>query len=104
MATLTLPDGKEIKIPIIYNEMNERYLDIRALYPLHQMLMFDPGYGNTASCASSITYSSADGTLRYRGYDIHDLVYKASFEEVSYLLLYGQLPKASQLAQFEKKM
>jgi citrate synthase len=55
----------------------------------------DPGFVNTASCASTITYIDGDaGILRYRGYPIDQLAEKASFLEVSYLLIYGELPTA----------
>jgi citrate synthase len=61
----------------------------------------DPGFVNTASCASSITYIDGDaGILRYRGYPIEQLAGKSSFLEVSYLLIYGELPSAGQLEEF----
>lgn len=84
--------------------MGEKFLDIRNLYPVTNMFMFDPGYTMTGSCASAITYSSADGTLLYRGYAIEDLVAKCTFTEVCFLLLYGELPTKEELDQFENKM
>jgi len=61
----------------------------------------DPGFVNTASCSSTITYIDGDaGILRYRGYPIDQLAEKASFLEVSYLLIYGELPTAAQLEHF----
>ena len=61
----------------------------------------DPGFVNTASCSSTITYIDGDaGILRYRGYPIDQLAEKASFLEVSYLLIYGELPTAAQLEDF----
>ncbi|MFY1632027.1 citrate synthase [Solwaraspora sp. WMMB335] len=66
---------------------------------------FDPGYVNTASCASAITYIDGDaGILRYRGYPIDQLAGKASFLEVSYLLIYGELPTTEQLAAFSDRI
>lgn len=53
--------------------MGEKYLDIRNLYPLTNMFIFDPGYTITGSCASSISYSNEKGVLMYRGYKIEDL-------------------------------
>jgi citrate synthase len=62
---------------------------------------YDPGFVNTASCTSAITYIDGDaGVLRYRGYPINQLAEKSTFLEVSYLLIYGELPTAAQLAEF----
>jgi citrate synthase len=62
----------------------------------------DPGFVNTASCTSQITYIDGDqGILRYRGYPIEQLAQKSTFLEVSYLLIYGELPSASQLEEFD---
>jgi citrate synthase len=62
---------------------------------------YDPGFVNTATCSSKITYIDGDaGILRYRGYPIDQLAEKASFLEVSYLLIYGELPTAQQLEEF----
>src|SRR5256886_3203755 len=62
---------------------------------------YDPGFVNTASCTSSITYIDGDaGILRYRGYPIEQLAERSSFLEVSYLLIYGELPTPEQLAEF----
>src|SRR3954470_19716037 len=62
---------------------------------------YDPGFVNTAACSSEITYIDGDaGILRYRGYPIDQLAGKASFLEVSYLLIYGELPTAQQLDEF----
>jgi citrate synthase len=63
---------------------------------------YDPGFVNTSSCRSEITYIDGDaGILRYRGYPIEELAARASFTEVSYLLIYGELPTADELAAFE---
>lgn len=62
----------------------------------------DPGYKNTGSCESAITYLDGEqGILRYRGYSIEDLADKANFLEVSYLLVFGELPTQDQLINFE---
>src|SRR4051794_15525609 len=66
---------------------------------------YDPGFVNTASCTSAVTYIDGDaGVLRYRGYPIDQLAQGASFLEVSYLLIYGALPNAAQLAEFAGKL
>src|SRR2546428_1630279 len=66
---------------------------------------YDPGFVNTAPCSSAITYIDGDaGILRYRGYPIEQLAEKSSFLEVSYLLIYGELPTADQLAEFTGKI
>ena len=66
---------------------------------------YDPGFANTASLSSAITYIDGDeGILRYRGYPIEQLAEKSSFVEVSYLLMYGELPTAEQLAAFDQRV
>ncbi|MEV4846589.1 citrate synthase [Micromonospora matsumotoense] len=69
------------------------------------MTTYDPGFVNTASCSSAITYIDGDaGILRYRGYPIDQLAEKSSFLEVSYLLIYGELPTQQQLAEFSERI
>ncbi len=69
------------------------------------LVTLDPGFVNTASCESEITYIDGDaGILRYRGYPIEELAEKASFLEVSWLLIYGEMPTEEQLAGFKKKI
>ncbi|SCF24196.1 citrate synthase [Micromonospora viridifaciens] len=66
---------------------------------------YDPGFVNTASCSSAITYIDGDaGILRYRGYPIEQLAEKSSFLEVSYLLIYGELPTQQQLSEFSERI
>jgi citrate synthase len=66
---------------------------------------YDPGFVNTAACSSDITYIDGDaGILRYRGYPIDQLAEKSSFLEVSYLLIYGELPNATELAAFTEQI
>jgi citrate synthase len=77
-------------------------IDISKLLGTTGMVTYDPGFANTASCSSEITYIDGDaGILRYRGYDIADLANNSTFVEVCYLLIYGALPTAEQLAAFE---
>jgi citrate synthase len=110
-----MKDGTVHEIPIILSNphiicllflgsFGEKYIDIRNLYPQTNMFMFDPGFTITASCASSITYSNAEGRLLYRGYKIEDLAAKSTFTEVCFLLLYGKLPTLQELDKFENKM
>jgi citrate synthase len=77
-------------------------LDIGALLKETGAVTYDPGFVNTASCSSAITYIDGDaGILRYRGYPIDQLAEHSSFLEVSYLLIYGELPTADQLSDFD---
>ncbi len=99
-ATLTI-DGKTYDYDVITGTENERCIDIRELRSQTGCITMDPGYGNTGSCYSSITFvDGANGILRYRGYPIEELAEKATFVEAAYLILYGELPNARQLADF----
>lgn len=100
-ATLEI-DGKKIELPIIVGSENEIAIDINKLRDLSGIITLDPGYKNSGSCKSDITFLDGElGILRYRGYSIEDLADKADFLEVSYLLIFGELPTAKQLVQFE---
>lgn len=100
-ATLTL-DGKNFEFPVITGTENEKAIDIAKLRGQSGFITFDEGYRNTGSTVSNITFLDGEkGILRYRGYDIEDLAAKASFLEVTYLLIYGELPTSDQLADFE---
>ena len=100
-ATLEI-DGKKIELPIIVGSENEVAIDINKLRDLSGIITLDPGYKNSGSCKSDITFLDGElGILRYRGYSIEDLAEKADFLEVSYLLIFGELPTTKQLAQFE---
>jgi len=95
-AKLTI-DGKEYDLPTFRGTENELAIDISKLRNQTGAITYDPGYGNTGSCQSSITYIDGDaGILRYRGYPIEDLAGKISFPEVAYLLIHGELPNAAQ--------
>ncbi|MFV8372694.1 citrate synthase [Flavobacterium sp. LB2P74] len=101
IATLEI-DGKKIELPIIVGSENEVAIDINKLRDLSGIITLDPGYKNSGSCTSDITFLDGElGILRYRGYSIEDLAEKADFLEVSYLLIFGELPTTKQLAQFE---
>ncbi len=103
-ATLVL-DGKNYELPVITGTENEKAIDISKLRAQTGYVTFDEGYKNTGCTVSNITYLDGEqGVLRYRGYSIEDLAEKASFTEVCYLLLYGELPTATQLKDFEYQL
>lgn len=100
-ATLTY-NNQSIDLPVITGTENESAIDIAALRSAANLVTIDPGYKNTGSCKSAITFLDGDlGILRYRGYAIEELAEKASFLEVAYLLIFGELPTADQLMKFE---
>jgi len=104
-ATLTLPSGQTCQLPILEGSVGPPVLDIRKLYKETGHFTFDPGYMSTASCESKITYIDGEkGILRYRGYPIEQLAQQSSFLEVSYLLMYGDLPSADAFAEFDSRV
>jgi citrate synthase len=103
-ATLTV-DGKTYELPIVRGSEGERAVDIGRLRAETGLVTLDPGYGNTGSCTSSVTYIDGEaGVLRYRGYPIEELAEQSSMLEVSYLVLNGELPTKDQLAEFEEQI
>jgi citrate synthase len=100
--TLTIRDnrdGTEVEVPIVDGTI--RASDLKPL----GLMTYDPAFMNTASCRSEITYIDGDaGILRYRGYPIDQLAEQSTFLEVTYLLIYGELPTADQLADFDNKL
>ena len=95
-------DGKKYEFPVIVGSENEAAIDIDKLRALTGAITLDPGYKNSGSCKSEITFlDGEEGILRYRGYAIEDLAEKADFLEVAYLVIFGELPTKNQLAQFE---
>ncbi len=101
MATLEI-DGKKYEFPIVEGTENELGIDIKSLRSSTDgVVTFDPGYKNTGSCESAITFLDGEkGILRYRGYTIEELAEKAHFLEVCYLLIFGELPTEVQLNKF----
>jgi len=94
-------DDKTISLPIVVGSEGERAVDIRKLRDATGYVTLDPGYANTGACKSAITFIDGDkGILRYRGYPIEELAEKATFLEVAFLLIYGELPTAPQLRAF----
>ncbi len=103
--TFTLTDnqsGKTWDFPVLEGQLGPHVVDIRTLYEETDSFTFDPSFTSTASCQSKITFIDGDkGILLHRGYDIKELAEKSSFLEAAYLLLYGELPDADQLAKFK---
>ena len=95
-------EGNKYEFPVIVGSENEPAIDVEKLRALTGAITLDPGYKNSGSCKSDITFlDGEEGILRYRGYAIEDLADKADFLEVSYLVIFGELPTKSQLQQFE---
>jgi citrate synthase len=100
-ATLTI-DGKTFELPIFTPTAGPDVVDIRKLYAQAGVFTYDPGFTSTASCDSTITYIDGDkGELLHRGYPIDQLAANSHYLEVCYLLLYGELPGAAALEEFE---
>ena len=99
-ATLILND-KSYELPLVKGTENEIGIDIKSLRASTGAITLDPGFKNTGSCESSITYLDGEkGILRYAGYAIEDLTNRANFLEVAYLLIFGELPNEAQYNKF----
>ena len=96
-------EGKVYEIPVVTGTENENALDISKLRGQSGLISLDRGFKNTGSTESAITFlNGEEGILRYRGYSIEELAEKSSFLEVSFLLIYGELPTKTELAKFTK--
>ncbi len=103
-ATLTI-DGKTFELPVLSPTAGPDVIDIRKLYADAGVFTYDPGFTSTASCDSTITFiDGGKGELLHRGYPIDQLAEKSHYLEVCYLLLYGELPKALELEEFENRV
>ncbi len=103
-ASFTL-EGKTFDLPVRQGTVGPDVVDIGPLYKNSQMFTYDPGFTSTASCESKITYIDGDeGTLLYRGYPIDQLAEHGDFLETCYLLLYGELPTATQKSDFDYRV
>jgi len=103
-ATLTFGD-KVIDLPMYSPTLGPDVIDIRKLYAQGDVFTYDPGFTSTAACESAITYIDGDkGELLYRGYPIEQLAERSNYLEVCFLLLYGDLPNAAQLADFQQRV
>jgi citrate synthase len=97
--------GKTSELPVLKGSLGPDVLNIAAMTKDHGVFTFDPGFMATASCESRITFIDGDkGVLLYRGYAVEQLAEHSSFIEVAYLLLNGELPTASQLAEFTRNI
>ena len=103
--TFTLTDnrsGKSYELPILSGSLGPDVIDVRSLYAETGCFTYDPGFTSTGSCESKITFIDGEkGVLLYRGYPIDVLAEQSDFMEVSYLLLYGDLPTPQQKKKFE---
>jgi len=98
-------DGKSHTFPIVTGSEDERAIDIANLRNQTGCITLDPGYQNTGSCASAVTFIDGDKSiLRYRGIDIAELASKSSFVETSYLLIYGKLPTERERHLFSRRL
>ena len=96
-------EGKVYEIPVVTGSENENALDISKLRGQSGLITLDRGFKNTGSTESAITFlNGEEGILRYRGYSIEELAEKSSFLEVSFLLIYGELPTETELNKFTK--
>jgi citrate synthase len=94
-------DGKTYELPIVEGTEDEVAVDINDLLERSGLITLDLGYKNTGATKSAITFLDGDkGILRYRGYSIEELAAKSNFLEVAHLLIFGELPKASELSKF----
>jgi len=97
--------GQQHEIPLMQGTEGERAIDIRKLRSNTGLVTFDPGYGNTGSCESAITYIDGErGILRYRGIPIEQFEDSPNFVEVVWLLIFGRLPTAKDYANFSEQL
>ncbi len=103
-ATVSL-DGKDYTCPVIEGTMGEAGIDISRLRADTGLVTYDPGLGNTAACTSDISYIDGEaGELYYRGVPIHEFVESPNFIEVSYLLIFGELPDRDEYMAFSDRL
>jgi citrate synthase len=100
--TIKLVYGKkEYELPVFEGSEGEKAIDISRLRATTGLITLDPGYGNTGSCTSSITFMDGEkGILRYRGIPVEELAEMATFKETAYLLINGRLPNRDELTRF----
>ncbi|SHF46824.1 citrate synthase [Jatrophihabitans endophyticus] len=104
-AVLNAPGSEPLELPYRPAAEGASGADVSKLLSSTGLVTYDPGFANTASCSSEITYIDGDaGILRYRGYPIDQLAEHSTFLETSYLLIHGELPTTDQLASFENNI
>ncbi|RED96118.1 citrate synthase [Marinoscillum furvescens] len=98
-------DGKSYELPVVEGSEQEKAIDISSLRGQSGVITIDPGFKNTGSTKSAITFLDGEkGILRYRGYPIEQLADKSTFLEVAYLLIYGELPQKSEFETFKSQV
>ncbi|MEP4533926.1 MAG: citrate synthase [Cyclobacteriaceae bacterium] len=98
-------NGEVYELPVITGTENEKAIDISTLRAKSGVITIDPGFKNTGSTKSAVTFLDGEkGILRYRGYPIEQLAEKSTFVEVSYLLIYGELPSAAELKAYQERI
>ena len=98
-------NDQTFEFPLIEGTENEKGIDIKSLRSSTGLITYDPGFKNTGSCKSGVTFlNGEDGILRYRGYSIEDLCEKSSFIEVAFLLIFGELPTKKELKLFNNEI
>ena len=103
-VTLTI-DGKAHTLPVVQGTEGERAIDISKLRAQTGLISLDPGYGNTGSCESAITFIDGEkGVLRYRGIPIEQFEQSPNFVEVAWLLIFGKLPDKDEYARFSAQL
>jgi len=104
-AKLNRGNGSSAELPVYQGTYGTPCIDIRSLPGQADAFTYDPGFANTASCSSAITYIDGEnGILMYRGYPIEQLAEHSSYLEVCYLLLYGELPTPEQMSWFDNSI
>jgi citrate synthase len=94
-------DGKTVELPLLVGTEGEKAIDISRLRSETGLITWDPGFANTGSCSSAITFMDGErGILRYRGIPIEQLAEHSSFKETAYLLVHGVLPTRKDLNRF----
>ena len=94
--------GEKVDLPLVQGTLGPAGADVGKVYGKLDLFTYDPGFTSTCSCKSAITYIDGDkGVLLYRGYPVDQLAQHSSFVEVAYLILNGELPTATQLAEFD---
>ena len=95
-------DNNTYEFPLVEGTENEKGIDIKTLRAQTGLVTLDPGFKNSGSCQSGVTFLNGEkGELKYRGYSIEDLAGGADFLEVAYLLIFGELPTQAQLDKFQ---
>ncbi|MEC9464830.1 MAG: citrate/2-methylcitrate synthase, partial [Myxococcota bacterium] len=97
--------GTDYELPIFEGSEGEVAVEVGKLRGMSGAITIDPGYGSTGSCASGVTFLNGEkGILRYRGYPIEQLAENATFLEVAYLLIHGELPTRDELTGFRNNV